>query len=88
MTAQPRRRTRRAEPINKHVAKNGAVTYWFQADLGDRDDGTRMRKRFTYNTFNEARREYRRILTEVGQGRYIVPTDLTVAQCCTVNRHG
>ncbi|KZM68672.1 site-specific integrase [Nocardia terpenica] len=75
-------RTRRAEPIDKRTAKNGTVTYTFQVDVGAKPDGTRDRQRFTYRTFTEARREYRRITTEVAEGKYIRLTNLTVDEGC------
>lgn len=75
-----KKRARRAEPIDKRVAKNGAVTYTFQVDIGTKPDGSRDRDRFTYRTLTEARREYRRITTEVAEGRYKKATDLTVDQ--------
>ncbi|WP_280364030.1 hypothetical protein [Nocardia wallacei] len=75
-------RARRAEPIDKRTAQNGAVTYTFQVDVGTKPDGTRDRQRFTYRTFAEARREYRRITTEVAEGRYIRLTPLTVDEGC------
>jgi hypothetical protein len=53
------KRTRRAEPITRRNAKNGAVTYTFQVDIGARPDGSRERQRFTFPTLAEARREYR-----------------------------
>jgi hypothetical protein len=40
------KRTRRAEPITRRNAKNGAVTYTFQVDIGARIDGSRERQRF------------------------------------------
>ena len=49
-------RTRRAEPITQHIAKNGTVSYWFQADVGTKPDGSRDRRRFTYRTKAEAPR--------------------------------
>ena len=42
------KRTRRAEPITRRNAKNGAVTYAFQVDIGARPDGSRERLRFTF----------------------------------------
>ena len=44
------KRTRRAEPINTHTARNGTVTYWFQLDVGTKPDGSRDRRKFTYPT--------------------------------------
>ncbi|MFE2997375.1 tyrosine-type recombinase/integrase [Nocardia sp. NPDC059246] len=76
------RRARRAEPINKHIAKNGAITYWFQTDVGTKPDGSRDRQRFTYRTQTEARREYRRITSEVAAGTYTQPVDITVDEAC------
>ncbi|MGV9837064.1 site-specific integrase [Nocardia niigatensis] len=80
--ASASKKTRRAEPINKHTARNGTISYWFQADVGTKPDGTRDRQRFTYRTQTEARREYRRITSEVAAGTYIRPLDLTVDQAC------
>ena len=37
------KRTRRAEPISKRVAKNGTVSYEFRADLGAKPNGSRKR---------------------------------------------
>ena len=41
------KRTRRAEPITKRVAKNGAISYEFRVDMGDKPDGTRDRRSST-----------------------------------------
>ncbi len=75
-------RARRAEPIDKRTATNGTVTYTFQIDVGTKPDGTRDRQRFTYRTLTEARREYRRITTEVAEGKYIRLTNLTMDEGC------
>lgn len=69
---------RRAEPITKRTAKNGAVTYEFRLDIGTRPDGGRDRRRFTYRTQAEARREYRRISAEVAAGTYVPGHPTTV----------
>ncbi|WP_111510620.1 site-specific integrase [Mycobacterium kyogaense] len=79
---QPAKRSRRAEPISKRTASNGATTYEFRADVGTKADGTRDRRRFTYRTLAEARREYRRITSEVAAGTYTRPTAITVAEAC------
>ncbi len=80
-TASPKR-TRRAEPITKRTAKNGSVSYEFRADLGTKPDGSRDRRRFTYRTLAEARKELRRITSEVAAGTYNRPTALTVDDAC------
>lgn len=87
MTALPSHETakkpaRRAEPINKRTARNGKVTFWFQADIGTKPDGSRDRQRFTYDTQTQARREYRRITTEVAAGTYVKLLDITVNDAC------
>jgi hypothetical protein len=76
------RRTRRAEPITKRTAKNGTVSYEFRADVGVKPDGSRDRRRFTFRTYAEARREYRKISSEVAAGTYTAPTDITVDEAC------
>lgn len=77
---QPAKRTRRAEPVTKHVAKNGAVSYRFRVDLGINPDGSRLRQQFTYPTMAEARKEYRRISTEVAAGTFVKRDKTTVAE--------
>jgi hypothetical protein len=79
---QQTKRTRRAEPITKRTAKNGLITYEFRADVGNKPDGTRDRRRFTYRTLSEARREYRRITSEVATGTYTRKSAITVAEAC------
>jgi integrase len=76
------KRNRRAEPITKRVAKNGAVSYEFRADVGTKPDGTRDRRRFTYRTLAEARKELRRITSEVAAGTYAKQTAITVDEAC------
>lgn len=73
-------RTRRAEPITRRKAKTGAVSYTFQVDVGARPDGSRERQRFTYSTLTEARREYRRITTEVSAGTFVQRDTTTLAE--------
>jgi hypothetical protein len=73
---------RRAEPITKRTAKNGSITYEFRADVGNKPDGTRDRRRFTYRTLSQARREYRRITSEVATGTYTRKSAITVAEAC------
>jgi site-specific recombinase XerD len=75
-------RTRRAEPISRRVARNGTFSYEFRSDLGARPDGTRDRRRFTYRTLAEARKELRRITSEVTAGTYHRPTAITVDEAC------
>ncbi|MGF0314631.1 tyrosine-type recombinase/integrase [Nocardia fluminea] len=82
MTETPAKKTRRAEPIDKRTAKNGETSYHFMVDVGTKPDGSRDRPRFTYRTMTEARREYRRITSEVAAGTYIRPLDLTVDEAC------
>ncbi|HEY2503476.1 MAG TPA: site-specific integrase [Mycobacterium sp.] len=76
------RRTRRAEPITKRTARNGAVSWEFRADVGVKPDGSRDRHRFTFRTYAEARRELRRITHEVAAGTYTRRTDITVDEAC------
>ncbi|MFI6956654.1 site-specific integrase [Nocardia sp. NPDC050408] len=75
-------KVRRAEPIDTRTAKNGSKTYHFMVDVGTKPDGTRDRQRFTYRTLAEARREYRRITTEVAEGRYVRRLEITLNQAC------
>ena len=77
------KRTRRTEPITRRNAKNGAITYTFQVDIGARPDGSRERQRFTFPTLAEARREYRRITTEVAAGTFVKRDRTTLAEYLT-----
>lgn len=79
---QQAKRARRAEPITKRTAKNGAISYEFRADVGTRPDGSRDRRRFTYKTQAEARKELRRITSEVAAGTYARRTAITVDEAC------
>ena len=65
------KRTRRALPITKRVARNGKVSYTFQIDAGAKPDGSRDRRRYTYPTLAEAKREYARIMTEAAAGTLV-----------------
>ena len=76
------KRSRRAEPITKRTAQNGAVSYEFRADVGVKPDGSRDRRRFTYRTLAEARRELRRITSEVAAGTYTRRSGITVDEAC------
>lgn len=80
---EPAKRNRRAEPITRREHRDGRITYEFRADVGMRPDGTRDRKRFTFRTAADARKEYRRITTEVAAGTYSRPTAITVDEACT-----
>jgi hypothetical protein len=65
------KRTRRALPITKRIARNGRVSYTFQLDAGTRPDGSRDRRRYTYPTLVKAKREYARIMTEAAGGTLV-----------------
>lgn len=80
--SQQANRSRRAEPITKRIAKTGSVTYEFRADVGSKPDGTRDRRRFTFRTLTEARREYRRITSEVAANTYTRKSAITVDEAC------
>ncbi|OBY30805.1 site-specific integrase [Mycolicibacter kumamotonensis] len=84
MSTDPqRKRTRRAEPITKGRGHRGETVYSFRVDVGTRPDGSRERQRFTYATLAEARREYRRITTEVAAGTFVKRDKTTVAAFLT-----
>lgn len=82
MSEPTAKRTRRAEPISRRVATNGTVSYEFRADVGTKPDGSRDRRRFTYRTLAEARKELRRITSEAAAGTYHRPTSITVDEAC------
>ena len=81
-TAEEAKRGRRAEPIMKRTAKNGTVSYEFRANVGSKPNGPETRRRFTYRTLAEAKREYRRITTEVAAGTYARKSTITVDEAC------
>ena len=65
------KRTRRALPITKRIARNGKVSYTFQIDAGTKPDGSRDRRRYTYTKLAEAKPEYARIATEAATGTLV-----------------
>jgi hypothetical protein len=76
-------RIRRALPITKRVARNGKVSYTFQIDAGTKPDGSRDRRRYTYATLAEARREYARITTGAAAGTLVRRDKLTLGAFLT-----
>jgi integrase len=72
------KRTRRVLPITKRVARNGKLSYTFQIDAGTKPDGSRDRRRYTYTTLAEAKREYARITTEAAAGTLVRRDKLTL----------
>jgi integrase len=74
------KRTRRAEPITKRTTRADRVGYTFEIDAGIRPDGSRDRRRYTYPTLAEARRELRRISTGVVAGTLVKRDKLTVGE--------
>jgi len=77
------KRTRRALPITKRIARNGKVSYTFQIDAGVKPDGSRDRRRYTYPTLAEAKREYARIVTEVAAGTLVRRDKVTLGAFLT-----
>jgi integrase len=77
------KRTRRALPITKRIARNGKVSYTFQIDASTKPDGSRDRRRYTYTTLAEARREYARITTEAAAGTLVRRDKLTLGAFLT-----
>jgi len=76
-------RTRRALPITKRIARNGKVSYTFQIDSGTKPDGSRDRRRYTYTTLAQARREYARITTEAAAGTLVRRDKVTLGAFLT-----
>jgi len=77
------KRTRRALPITKRIARNGKVSYTFQIDAGVKPDGSRDRRRYTYPTLAEAKREYARIVTEAAAGTLVRRDKVTLGAFLT-----
>src|SRR5258705_2998109 len=74
---------RRALPITKRIARNGKVSYTLQIDAGTKPDGSRDRRRYTYTTLAEAKREYARITTEAAAGRLVRRDKVTLGAFLT-----
>lgn len=77
------KRARRGLPITKRIARNGKVSYTFQVDTGTRPDGSRDRRRYTYATLAEAKREYTRISTDATAGTLVRRDKLTLGAFLT-----
>jgi len=76
--------TRKTDPIKKIQLKTGAVRYRFVVDVGQKADGRRDQRTFTYDTLKEARAERARIMSECHQGIYVRPNrKLTVREYLT-----
>ncbi|MEE3853213.1 site-specific integrase [Gordonia sp. LSe1-13] len=74
----------RREPITRNVSATGVVTYSIRVDVGvDEATGRRVRQRSTHRTLAEARAAYRRISTEVADGRHVVRRRVTVGEFLT-----
>ena len=67
----------------KRIARNGKVSYTFQIDAGTKPDGSRDRRRYTYTTLAEAKREYARIMTEAAAGTLVRRDKVTLGAFLT-----
>jgi integrase len=77
------KRTRRALPISKRMARNGKISYTFQIDAGTKPDGSRDRRRYTYTTLAKAKREYARVMTEAAAGTLVRRDKVTLGAFLT-----
>jgi integrase len=77
------KRTRRALPITKRMARNGKISYTFQIDAGTKPDGSRDRRRYTYTTLAKAKREYARVMTEAAAGTLVRRDKVTLGAFLT-----
>jgi integrase len=77
------KRTRRALPITKRMARNGKISYTFQIDAGTKPDGSRDRRRYTYTTLAKAKREYARLMTEAAAGTLVRRDKVTLGAFLT-----
>lgn len=66
------------DPIKRIELQDGRTRYRFVVDVGQKPNGKRDQRTFTYGTLKEARAERARIIAENHAGTYVRPTKATV----------
>lgn len=66
------------DSIKRVELKTGKVRYRFVADVGQKPDGRRDQKTFTFDSLREARAAQARIIAQRADGTYVRPTKVTV----------
>lgn len=70
--------TKKSDPIKKIELQDGRTRYRFVVDVGQKPDGKRDQRTFTYDTLKEARTQRARIISEADRGTYVRPAKTTV----------
>lgn len=71
---------RKTDPIKRVELKDGRVRYRFVIDVGQKPDGRRDQKTYTYDSLKEARAERARIIADRAKGTFVRPQKTTVAE--------
>jgi integrase len=72
--------TRNTDPIRKITTKAGETRYRFIVDVGNRPDGKRDQRCFTFRTMKEARAERAKIISDRSRGTLVKRTKISVAE--------
>ena len=72
--------TRNTDPIRKITTRNGETRYRFIVDVGNRLDGKRDQRCFTYRTMKEARAERSKIISDRSRGTLVKRTKITLGK--------
>jgi integrase len=71
---------KKRDPIHKVTLGDGRVRWRFTIDVGEKPDGKRDQRTFTFDTKTEARNERAKIIAARSTGTYVAPTKVTVAE--------
>lgn len=71
---------KRTDPIHKLTLADGSTRYRFVIDVGQKPDGKRDQRTFTYDSLKEARDERAKIIAARSTGMYVPPSKVTVAE--------
>ena len=71
---------RNTDPIKKITTKNGETRYRFIIDVGNRPDGKRDQRCFTFRTMKEARAERAKIISDRSRGTLVKRTKITLGK--------
>ncbi len=72
--------TRNTDPIRRITTKSGETRYRFIVDVGNRPDGKRDQRCFTFRTIKEARAERSKIIADRARGVLVKRDKITVGE--------
>jgi integrase len=73
-------KAKKQDPIHKIELSDGTTRYRFVIDVGEKPDGKRDQRTFTYDTYREAKAERAKIIAGRSTGTYVPPTKVKVGE--------